>query len=110
MPDPLRLAGIGLRPTGVGTPQVEPMQPRVAKPLAPPSAVSFKDMLAEAVGEVQRLQTEADTTIRQLVAGEISDVTETMVAVEKADVAFQTMMLVRNKMVQAYEEIMRMQV
>jgi flagellar hook-basal body complex protein FliE len=109
MPDPLRLAGIG--PMGVGAPQVEAMQPRAAKVLAPPvSGVSFKDMLAEAVGEVQRLQTEADTTIRQLVAGEISDVTETMVAVEKADVAFQTMMLVRNKMVQAYEEIMRMQV
>jgi len=109
MPDPLRLAGIG--PAKVGAPQVEPLQPRVARPLAPPaSGVSFKDMLAEAVGEVQRLQTEADTTIRQLVAGEISDVTETMVAVEKADVAFQTMMVVRNKMVQAYEEIMRMQV
>ena len=115
MADPLRLAGIGIRPMGIGPPevgptQVEPAQPRLAKPLAPASAVSFKDMLAEAIGEVQRLQTEADTTIRQLVAGEISDVTETMVAVEKADVAFQTMMLVRNKMVQAYEEIMRMQV
>ncbi|MCX5771971.1 MAG: flagellar hook-basal body complex protein FliE [Candidatus Hydrogenedentes bacterium] len=115
MADPLRLAGIGIRsigigPTGVGAPQVEPPQPRLARPVAPPSGASFKDMLAEAIGEVQRLQTEADTTVRQLVAGEISDVTETMVAVEKADVAFQTMMLVRNKMVQAYEEIMRMQV
>ena len=59
---------------------------------------------------MQRLQNEADTTIRQLVAGEIKDVTETMVAVEKADVAFQTMMTVRNKVVAAYEEIMRMQV
>ncbi|HUW60836.1 MAG TPA: flagellar hook-basal body complex protein FliE [Candidatus Bathyarchaeia archaeon] len=106
MADPLRLAGIALQP-----PHVEPTQPRLAKPVAPPSSgASFKDMLAEAIGEVQRLQTEADTTIRQLVAGEISDVTETMVAVEKADIAFQTMMLMRNKMVQAYEEIMRMQV
>ncbi len=106
MPDPLRIAGIGIQP-----PELEPTQPRLARPLAlPSSGASFKDMLAQAIGEVQRLQTEADTTVRQLVAGEVSDVTETMVAVEKADVAFQTMMLVRNKMVQAYEEIMRMQV
>ena len=106
MPDPLSMAGIGIQ-----IPQVEPAQPRLAKPFAPPAAgPSFKDMLTEAIGEVQRLQSEADTTVRQLVAGEISDVTETMVAVEKADIAFQTMMVVRNKMVQAYEEIMRMQV
>ena len=106
MVDPLRLAEIGIRP-----PNVESAQPRLAKPVVPPATGPlFKDMLAQAIGEVQRLQTEADTTVRQLVAGEISDVTETMVAVEKADVAFQTMMLVRNKMVQAYEEIMRMQV
>ena len=71
---------------------------------------SFKDVLAGAVGEVQRLQNEADTAIRQLVSGEIKDVTEAMVAVEKADVSFQTMMAVRNKIVAAYEEVMRMQV
>lgn len=113
MVDPLTVAGLGAAGVsrGVGPAQAEAPQLRVAKPLGgADSGVSFKDMLTEAMGEVQRLQTEADTTIRQLVAGEITDVTETMVAVEKADVAFQTMMLVRNKMVQAYEEIMRMQV
>jgi flagellar hook-basal body complex protein FliE len=67
-------------------------------------------VLVEAIGEVQRLQTEADTTIKSLVAGEIKDVTDAMIAVEKADVAFQTMMAVRNRIVAAYEEIMRMQV
>jgi flagellar hook-basal body complex protein FliE len=105
MPDPLSIARIGAEPAQLEAPQL-----RSAKTLATPPTTSFKDMLTEAIGEVQRLQTEADTTVRQLVAGEITDVTETMVAVEKADVAFQTMMVVRNKMVQAYEEIMRMQV
>lgn len=71
---------------------------------------AFKNVLSDAITEVQRLQNEADTTIKQLVSGEIKDVTETMVAVEKADVAFQTMMAVRNKIVAAYEEVMRMQV
>ncbi|NIA14325.1 MAG: flagellar hook-basal body complex protein FliE [Nitrospiraceae bacterium] len=104
--DPMNVSKIGLRPSSV-----DPGQLRTAKPRAPQTdAPSFKDVLQEAVGEVQRLQNEADTTIRQLVAGEIKDVTQTMVAVEKADVAFRTMMTVRNKVVAAYEEIMRMQV
>ena len=71
---------------------------------------SFKDVLAESITEVQRLQNEADVTIRQLVSGELKDVTQAMVAIEKADVSFQTMMAVRNKIVSAYEEVMRMQV
>tara|TARA_R110001592_G_scaffold315716_2_gene591838 strand:+ start:513 stop:746 length:234 start_codon:yes stop_codon:yes gene_type:complete len=71
---------------------------------------SFQDVLADAVTEVQHLQTEADSTIKQLVAGEIKDVSEALVAVEKADVSFQTMMTVRNKVMTAYEEIMRMQI
>lgn len=104
--DPMNVSKIGLRPSSV-----EPGQLRTARPRTPETGgPSFKDVLKDAVGEVQRLQNEADTTIRQLVAGEIKDVTETMVAVEKADVAFQTMMTVRNKVVAAYEEIMRMQV
>ena len=90
------------------------MDPRALRaPSPPPSAApdrSFNDTLMESIGEVQRLQNEADTTIRKLVAGEIKDVTDVVVAVEKADVAFQTMMVVRNKMMQAYEEVMRMQV
>ncbi len=90
--------------------EVDPRRMRVASPAPVVETPSFKDVLADTVGEVQRLQTEADTSIRKLVAGEITDVTEAMVAVEKADVSFQTMMAVRNKMVAAYEEIMRMQV
>jgi flagellar hook-basal body complex protein FliE len=100
------VSAIGLQP-----PQVDAAQLRVAKPTVPgASETSFRNVLADAIGEVQRLQTEADTTIRKLVSGEIKDVTETMVAVERADIAFQTMMLVRNKIVAAYEEVMRMQV
>ena len=105
MIDPTRVAKIG--PSRVG---LDPQQLRTAKVAAPATDRPFKEVLAEAIGEVQRLQTEADASIKQLVAGEIKDVTEAMIAVEKADVAFQTMMVVRNKIVAAYEEIMRMQV
>jgi flagellar hook-basal body complex protein FliE len=107
MEDPLNVQRIGLK-----SGSVDPTQLRVARTdsTSGVSKTQFADVLAETVGEVQRLQNEADTTIQKLVSGEIKDVTDTMVAVERADVAFQTMMTVRGKMVAAYEEIMRMQV
>ena len=106
MVDPFKVPGI--RPDRI---QLDPKQLQTARPTPEPETTkSFKDVLSETIGEVQRLQDEADTTIKKLVAGEITDVTEAMVAVEKADMSFQTMMAVRNKIVSAYEEVMRMQV
>ncbi len=103
--DPLRVPGTSLQPPEISAKQMRPAQ---AHPVGTENR-SFQDFLADAITEVQHLQTEADTTIKQLVAGEIKDVSEAMVAVEKADVSFQTMMTVRNKVMTAYEEIMRMQ-
>jgi len=104
--DPIQRIG-GLR---TGAADIDPRRPQPARSSTPAAPASFRDVLAESVGEVQRLRTEADTTVKKLVAGEIKDVTDAMIAVEKADLAFQTMMAVRGKMVAAYEEIMRMQV
>ena len=105
MGDEIKITGI--RPQSV---HVNPEELRTAKPSSLSGGQSFKDVLTESIGEVQRLQDEADNTIKKLVAGEIKDVTDAMVAVEKADLSFRTMMAVRNKMVAAYEEVMRMQV
>lgn len=91
-------------------PIVDPRTPRSATARGPVGGTSFKDVLSDAVGEVQRLQNDADMAIRQLVSGEVKDITDAMVAIEKADVSFQTMMAVRNKIVAAYEEVIRMQV
>ena len=104
--DPMKVPGASLHPPEINARQMRPAQ-------AHPTGLenrSFQDVLADAITEVQYLQTEADSTIKQLVAGEIKDVSEALVAVEKADVSFQTMMTVRNKVMTAYEEIMRMQV
>jgi len=105
MGDEMKIAGIRPQPV-----HVNPEELRTAKPHGVSGGQSFKDVLTESIGEVQRLQDEADNTIKKLVAGEIKDVTDAMVAVEKADLSFRTMMAVRNKMVAAYEEVMRMQV
>ena len=92
------------------SPLVDPRTPRAARAPGSAEGTSFKNVLADVVGEVQRLQNDADTAIRELVSGEVKDITDAMVAIEKADVSFQTMMAVRNKIVAAYEEVIRMQV
>ena len=105
MTDQFKIPEIGPRPI-----QFDPGRLRTSQTSKPAEGPSFREVLADTIGEVQRLQTEADNTIKKLVAGEITDVAEAMVAVERADVSFQTMMAVRNKIVAAYEEVMRMQV
>ncbi len=71
---------------------------------------SFGDMLKNAISTVNELQQQSDQEIQKLMTGETKDLHTTMIAVQKADLSFQMMMQVRNKIVQAYQEIMRMQV
>ena len=60
--------------------------------------------------EVNRNQLEAENNIVEMVAGRNKDIAGTMVSMEKADTSVRMLMSVRNKIVSAYEEIMRMQV
>jgi flagellar hook-basal body complex protein FliE len=71
---------------------------------------SFKDMLDDAVSQVNQQQLDADGTIAKFAAGEISDIHDVMIAVEKAGLSLQYTIQIRNKMLEAYQEIMRMQV
>ncbi|RYZ77275.1 MAG: flagellar hook-basal body complex protein FliE [Proteobacteria bacterium] len=86
----------------------------VAKPLAPgqndPSKMSFADTLKEAVGSVNTLQKNADTQAQNLATGKTTDIPQVMMAAEKADIALRLMVNVRNKIISAYEEVMKMQV
>jgi flagellar hook-basal body complex protein FliE len=81
-----------------------------ARPSTPGAGASFRDILAESIEKVNHLQKEADEAITGLVTGERNDIARTMVAVEKASLSFQLMTRVREQMVQAYEEILRMTV
>ena len=71
---------------------------------------SFRKMLQTSIAEVNQLQNAADSSIEQLVAGRSRNLHETMIAMEKADISFRLMMEVRNKIIEAYNEVMRMQV
>jgi len=71
---------------------------------------SFVDILRDSIRRVNELQIEADKAIAELATGKNRDIARTMIAVEKANIAFQMMTQIRNKIVEAYQEIMRMQV
>ncbi len=73
------------------------------------NSVSFGNMLTRSLEEVNRLHIAADEAVEDLAAGKQKNIHETMIAMEKADVAFQLLMQVRNKIISAYETIMRMQ-
>ena len=86
------------------TPGVSP------RPVNASDSASFGQMLKQSLGEVNQLQKEADKAIDGLATGQNTDIHNTMIAMEKADVAFRLLMQIRNKVVTAYETIMRMQV
>jgi flagellar hook-basal body complex protein FliE len=71
---------------------------------------SFGGMLKSHLAEVNQLQNSADIAAQKLASGQDKDIHNTMIAIEKAGVAFQLTMQVRNKVLEAYQEIMRMQV
>ncbi len=70
----------------------------------------FGGMLKQAIAQVNRDKLEADQAIEGLASGQRTDIHNTMITMEKASVSFQMLMQVRNKVINAYETIMRMQV
>jgi len=71
---------------------------------------NFANMLTEIVGEVETQQQAADKAVQQLHAGGAKNLHEAMIAMEQADISIRFMVQVRNKALEAYQEIMRMQV
>jgi flagellar hook-basal body complex protein FliE len=69
----------------------------------------FLETLKSAMDQVQSAQGAAKTKVADLLNGNGMDVHSAMIAVEKADLSFQLMMQVRNKIVAAYQEVSRMQ-
>lgn len=71
-------------------------------------AVAFEKVLRDSLKEVNNLQNQAEAAIQELARGETQDLHRTMVLIEKADLSFKLMMRVRNKLLEAYTEIMRL--
>jgi flagellar hook-basal body complex protein FliE len=69
----------------------------------------FREVLHNAIDDIQQLESQAQSKVSGMLEGNGTDVHSALIAVEKADLSFQLMMQVRNKIVSAYEEISRMQ-
>jgi flagellar hook-basal body complex protein FliE len=69
----------------------------------------FGATLKNAINQVNDLSDSSDQKVTELVQGDRQDVHNVMIAVEKADIAFQLMMQVRNKIVNAYQEVSKLQ-
>lgn len=74
------------------------------------SGVKFGELLQASLDRVSQLQTTADQSVTNLVSGGQGDIHSTMIAVEKAEIAFEMAMTIRNKLLTAYESIMRQQI
>ena len=74
------------------------------------SGASFMETLRGSIAQVNEAQLQADAAITGILTGEQSDVAGTKIAVQKANISFQLMTQVRNKIVEAYEKVMRMPV
>jgi flagellar hook-basal body complex protein FliE len=96
----IQVPGIGVRGSGLElTPNPEPRTP----------TKSFGETLRESIAEVNKLQQVAEAQAKDLALGKTKDVAQTLIAIEKANISFQLMLQVRNKLVEAYQEVMRTQ-
>ena len=73
-------------------------------------ANGFQQVLGQVIDQTVKLQTAAEEETKKFLTGEVDDLHKVMIAEEKAALAFQLTMQVRNKMVEAYQEIIRMQI
>jgi flagellar hook-basal body complex protein FliE len=85
------------------------VQPQLGEVGGDPSA-TFSQAIKKAVGEVNSLQGQADTLAVNLASGDVEDVHKAMIAMQKAKLALDFTIQVRNKVIEAYQEVMRMQV
>src|SRR5262245_59461606 len=73
-------------------------------------STSFSDVLKNSIDEVARLQQDASKAVEDLATGRTEDVTGVMTAMEKSDLAFKTLLAIRSKLMEAYEEVKGMQI
>ena len=91
------VGGMGVSPTGITRAPVD-------------GDGSFKDMLFQKIAEVNGLQKEAEAAMSNFAGRKTKNVTEVLVAVQKADLAFKTLMQLRNKLFEAYREITQLRI
>lgn len=91
--------------------QLTPIRtPSVNKPTPAEVSQEFSSFLSDAMNKVNQAQVESSNLADKFAAGEITDLHQVTVAGQKASVMLQMTMQVRNKMIESYQEIMRMSI
>ncbi len=86
---------------------------RAVEPLAPSaggSGADFRNVLNGVIGEVKTTQGEADRQMTSWMNGEATDLHQVATSLQKAELTFELAIEMRNKVMQAYQEVMRMQI
>jgi flagellar hook-basal body complex protein FliE len=91
--------------------------PLIAEPTSTASSASaqtagagFEGLLKDAISSINEIQQGASQAVDALATGQSQNIHQAMIALQQADISFQLMMAIRNKLVSAYEEIQRMQI
>jgi len=99
----------GLPPMAPIAPIETPTSSSLSSSSSGASGSSFSEMLSGAIGEVEGARTSANQSVERFLSGEGEDLHSTILSSQRADLEFQMFMQVRNKVVSAYQEIMKMQ-
>jgi flagellar hook-basal body complex protein FliE len=86
-------------------PLVPPVLHSPGSAAGPSGQAPFKNMLLEALDQVNSMQQQADAAVEQLVTGGDVNPAEVLTTLQKADMSFKLMLQIRNKLVQAYQEV-----
>jgi len=93
--------------TAVRPPVALPSLPSAGS--APGSGGTFQNLMSEAMGRVEQFQQNAQSTIDKFLSGEDVEVHKVALATQQSELAFDLFLQVRNKVISAYQEVMRMQ-
>ena len=98
---------------------ISPIQPSSIQPVATPFEIGgsasssgsseFSNILQGAINQVEGARDSANQSVQQFLSGDGEDLHSTILSVQRADLEFQMLLQVRNKVVSAYQEVMRMQ-
>jgi flagellar hook-basal body complex protein FliE len=87
-----------------------PVLPESIRPAGETSSnTGFQDVFSSAIGQVESMNRQASTEVQRFLSGEGEDLHTVALATQQADLAFEMFQQVRNKVVSAYQEIMKMQ-
>lgn len=105
----MQFAANAVTSTGTGSSAASAISRSLPKAAEQTAPAPFADLFSDAVGQIGQLEDQARTAVDRMMTGSGVDVHQAMIATQKASMAFELALSVRNKAVQAYQSVMGMQ-